>query len=117
MSTTAPAPSPNSGSERLSSQLATREITKSAPTTTTLRARPLSIWEAPSDTPERNAVQAAPTSTAAACVAPSSYGDLGSRVRLDLVLGQRPDDHEVDVRRFQPGALERLGAGARRVVA
>ena len=70
-STSAPAPSPNSAAERLSSKSVKRE-SASAPITSTVSARPLSISAVPALSAVTNAVQAAPTSNALACAAPSA---------------------------------------------
>ena len=61
LSTTAPAPSPNSEAVRLSSGSVTRERI-SAPITSTRSARPVSICAAPADSAASQPVQAAPTS-------------------------------------------------------
>ena len=67
--TIAPAPSPNRAAVRLSSKSVKRE-SASAPTTSTVSARPVSIIEAPTLSAVTNAVQAAPMSMALALVAP-----------------------------------------------
>ncbi len=76
-STTAPTPSPNSGAVRLSSQ-STIRVVKSAPISSTRSARPVSIWAAPSDRPDRKPVQAAPRSIAPARSAPTAWATIGA---------------------------------------
>src|SRR4051794_32290023 len=76
-STTAPAASPNSAAVRLSSKSVKRDRT-SAPTTSTVCARPLSIIPAPELSALTQPVQAAPTSKAFARAAPSSVATIGA---------------------------------------
>ena len=88
---------------------------KSAPTSSTRSARPLSIWAAPSDRPDRNAVQAAPTSNAPALSAPKLVGHQRRGVRGHLVLASASRRSPGRGRpASMPARLSARGAGARR---
>src|SRR5436190_298252 len=73
----APAPSASRAAVERSSRSVIR-LNRSAPTTSTLRARPDSICPEPSASAETNPLQAAPTSLAPALVAPSAAATTGA---------------------------------------
>ena len=114
-STTAPAPSPNSGGGALVGRgRRSREIV-SAPITSTRSARPVSIWAAPTDSADEPAgARGADVERADADA--ERVGDERRRVRRDLVGGHRRDQHEVDVGRAQAGVGERAAGGGQREV-
>ena len=93
---------------RRSSGSTKRDI-RSAPTTSTCRARPASTWAAASDSPDRKPVQAAPTSNAPAAWRRSPRHERRS-VGQQVVLAHGGHDHEVELRGVELRPPERVAA-------
>ena len=108
-STTAPAPSANTAAVARSSGSVIRDI-RSAPITTTHRARPASIC-AGADRQRRQEARAGRADVERA--GPGRAERVGHQRRgagHQLVGGGRGDDHQVDVERVDPGAMPAPGA-------
>ena len=109
-STTAPAPSPNRCAVFGSSKSSSR-VRASAPITRILSARPVSIWPAAMRRAARKPRAGGADVHRAGALGAQLVGDQRRRVRRDLVLAHRRDEHEVDVVGLEPGVRERAAGG------